>query len=662
MPEQLVQGKSLEDICQEWAEKLQFPVDQLEYEVLEKPGLFNRNWKVIIRWPEGADHEAPGQADAPDIPAAAAQDPICTQVEPSEQGYRLLPGLGLQSVVPDAQAGQLFKNGQEIQLPTQIAAEDQWVFKPACVPGWRNWSWEVREKGFVAVAVVQQQKSRRAILPKEIYSGEVLDIMKCVRWETSEAEGDFWPAARYVEELEKKKITFGCRADAWQEILAVDGEGEVIVAEGVQPVPGQPCVLYDGVNNTTALGSDPDDRTKIDYFASKITLVEKDAVLLRKERGIPGENGYDVFGHEIKPKPVHDIPLTAKNNVRLSEDGLSLIAECSGRPVRVDKSGYAVEAVYTLNHDVDLSTGSIDFPGNVMVKGNVQEGMHIFSDGSVDIRGAAAHAEIRGDRGVKVSQTVHGGKLLVGYHSVVRLELGKRLTELLHQVQKTLKDMRDLLISAQESGFKPGQCLKLILEKRYPHLPKLAADTDAYLTQNAGSLVSEELASVVRVIKQSLTGLEPVKDTSVMHLNQACENLAQMIAQMAEESKEEVCCEVSYIQGATVESSGGFLCEKAVYNCTIQAEGDVLIKGVCRGGKIISGGNVTIGELGGSGVSSTFVQIGGDKRLKTEYCHPNVIIAVNKEIVKIEEAYRKLEIYRAGGVVQVDKLLVRDQE
>ena len=113
---------------------------------------------------------------------------------------------------------------------------------------------------------------------------------------------------------------------------------------------------------------------------------------------------------------------------------------------------------------------------------------------------------------------------------------------------------------------------------------------------------------------------------------------------------------VSYVQGATVECGGSFECQKGVYNSDIRVAGDVTIEGVCRGGKVIAGGKVSIRELGGSGVSSTFVQISSKGRLLVDYCHPNSIIAVGKEIIHIEEAYKKLEIYRENGRVQVEKI------
>lgn len=80
------------------------------------------------------------------------------------------------------------------------------------------------------------------------------------------------------------------------------------------------------------------------------------------------------------------------------------------------------------------------------------------------------------------------------------------------------------------------------------------------------------------------------------------------------------------------------------------------LKGSAGGGNVVAGGNVQIRELGGSGVSITSVQFPSSKRLKVDYCHPNVVIIIDKEIIHIEEAYRNLEIYQEQGYTQVEHL------
>ncbi|MDR3288271.1 MAG: FapA family protein [Peptococcaceae bacterium] len=677
MSGQVVQGKSLEEIRKEWAERTNCAPDKLELEVLEKPSLLNRKWKVSIRWPESEpESEAEDTALKVEATAPKVEDTVpeiadkapeperlaeCTRTDWLEDRYRLTIGARVQTVVPHPQAGQTFLNDREIEERSALAEGDRLEFKPLILPGRRTWQLEVRDKGFKAVAAVKHEKAKKACLAAELYSDSILNLSNQVRWETGEEIGEFWTAERYAQDLAEKKIVHGGKENAWDEIIKIEDFGEVVVAEGTLSFPAQPPVIQDCVNAKPALEEEQaDDKNKIDYFASKIVLIEKGAVLARKTPGIPGIPGIDVFGQETSVKPLKDIPLKPKKNVRLSDDGLELIAECAGRPVRIEANAYAVEEVFMLRHDVDLSTGSIDFPGNVLIQGDVQDGLHIFSGGNVEISGSVSHAEIRGDKGVKIRQTVHGGKITVGYQSVVKSEIASRLQELHGQVLAALKDTDDLHVTAGENGFKPGQCLKLILEKRYSGLPKQAVAAEEYLTANPNDKVTEELSLAVRVIRHSLSGLEPLKDQSVQFLRQASGVLAEAFKEAQEDSAEEIVCDVSYIQGAVVESSGAFRCEKAVYNCSIKAEKDVLIKGVCRGGKIIAGGNVIIQELGGSGVSSTLVQISGSKRLSVGYCHPNVIIAVNKEIIKIEQAYKKLEVYREGGIVQMDKLLVHD--
>ncbi|SPF34710.1 conserved hypothetical protein [Candidatus Desulfosporosinus infrequens] len=148
----------------------------------------------------------------------------------------------------------------------------------------------------------------------------------------------------------------------------------------------------------------------------------------------------------------------------------------------------------------------------------------------------------------------------------------------------------------------------------------------------------------------------PLDLQSVPFLQRVNQALEQFIENVSIEIPEKLSFVVSYVQGANVQCGGSFECQKGVYNSDLRVEGDVTIEGVCRGGKLFGGGNIRIGELGGSGVSSTFVQISPDSRLSVKYCHSNVIIAVGKEFIQIEEDSRQLEIYKEKGYVQIEKI------
>ena len=195
------------------------------------------------------------------------------------------------------------------------------------------------------------------------------------------------------------------------------------------------------------------------------------------------------------------------------------------------------------------------------------------------------------------------------------------------------------------------------MEKQFPELPKLSTRVEKFVLENKDDeLITEGLIVSIRTAKHFLTGLGPLELQSTPFLQRVNQALEQFTQNLTVEIPEKLSFVVNYVQGTSIECGGAFECQKGTYNSEIRVGGNVTIEGVCRGGKIYAGGTVRIRELGGSEVSATFVQISSNSRLYVDYCHANVIIAVGKEIIQIEEAYRKLVIYREKGRTQVEKI------
>lgn len=644
MPEEIVRGRSLDEIRQEWAQKWGCSPEQLQLEVLDKPGFLSRQWKVRLHLPE---------VQEPATTAAPAQE-VLVKTEWDGERYIIDPGEGVEEIFPPRRGGQMRVNGELQDKSFSCRREDVIEFIPWREPGELKWELEVRFQGGAVVARVQQKTAGRYVLMTEIHPARHLDLDEFLTWEDMPVSGEMWDEQRLNDGLAELKIVSGRRQEAWNEILAVRGSGEVVVAETVMPVPPQPPVLEDFVGAPQPKEAAESER--IDFFASKIQLVKEGTVLARKKPGIPGMPGTDVFGRQLPTQPLRDFQFRLKKNVRLSEDGMEVIAACAGLPVRLDEITYMVENAYVLNKDVDLSTGSIEFTGDVMIGGNVQDGLHIFATGKVEIQGAVSHAEIRAERGLKVQRNVLGGKLVVGEKYVVRAEILRQLKAVHDELNLCLMQTEELLKSPAAANLKPGQCLKKLLERNFPELPKRVVKAENYVLTHKDELITQDLILAVKSAKHFLSGLGPLEPQSVTLLHKVNKAFAQLVENIALEVPEKLACVVDYVQGTTIETGGSFQCAKGAYNSMISADGDVNIEGVCRGGKILAGGNVSIRELGGSGVSTTLVQIVGTKRLKVAYCHPNVVIAVDKEIIRIEEAYKDLEVYRERGLVQMEKL------
>jgi uncharacterized protein len=646
MSEEVVYGYSLEEIRQEWTSKLKLQPQDITLEVLEKPKLLRRKWKVRLSWNEEVNEIIQTSVD-PVLPPS--------QVIWDQDHYKFILGDGVNRIAPFPRAGEVWVNGMLKDNPFSIDLGDQVEFKPLVQAGKLTWELEVLHQGLSVVAKVRHELPGHYTLPEVIPGSELIDLKQFACWESLPAQNNEWDEVKLNNDLEQLNVINGRRPESWAEILSVEGLREVVVAEASLPVPSQNAQLEDFVGEPKE--SSVSEENKIDFFASKVKLVEEGTVLARKIPGKPGVPGKDVFGRELGTASVKDFQFRLKKNVQLSEDGLEIIASCAGQPIRVDEKTYMVENVYVLHSDVDLANGSIEFPGDVYIQGNVQDGLHVFAGGRIEIKGSVSHAEIRAEKGAKIYESILGGKAFIGENFVTRSELLRLMSEFRGQLNSCLSNTMALLKSPGANSLKPGQCLKLLLEKQFSDLPKLSARAEKFiLAHKDDEIVSEGLIVLIQTAKRYLAGLGPLDIQALPALQKVDQALDQFIENMTVEIPEKLILEVGYLQGASIECGGSFKCYKGTYNSDIHVEEDVTIDGVCRGGKIFGGGKIKINELGGSGVSSTFVQTSPDSRLSVNFCHHNVVIALGKEAVHIDEDCNQLEVYREDGRVQVEKL------
>lgn len=573
--------------------------------------------------------------------------------KPEESKYLIELGDSVRFVVPFPQGGMLYHKGQLQEIAFKVDPDEVLEFYPKFISGELTWQIEIRDQGLTAIAKVVHQRPGVYMLPNIIDNDITIRLEEVLIWRDTEPQGQYWDEKKFQGDLRSNGIVYGVISGAWQNISAVQGSDEVVIAQGTPPtLPIAAQLLYLFENEKPEINEDQ----RIDYFASKIKLVQEGQALARKIPSVPGVAGKNVRGQEIPPPGLKDLQFKLKKNVRLSEDGLEVLATAAGLPLRMDEWSFGVEPAYILNQDLDLAVGSVEFPGDVFISGDVHDGLHIYSGGKVEVRGSTSRADIRAEKGISIYRNVLAGKLVVGARFVVRSKLLHDLEALHDDLTACLMIAEDLMHSPHGKNLKSGQCLKLTIERRFPDLPRMAADFEKFLLSTKDELIHQDLIISARTAKHFLGGLGPLESQALLFLGRVNKAFEQIIDNISLDVPEKLECHVDYVQGATIECAGDFICRRGTYNSLIQATGNLRIEGVCRGGKIISGGNVEIKELGGSGVSTTIVQFPGTKRLRVGYCYANVVILVDKEIISIEEPYKSLEIYRENGRVEIERL------
>lgn len=153
------------------------------------------------------------------------------------------------------------------------------------------------------------------------------------------------------------------------------------------------------------------------------------AVRIPAEQGIPGKN---VLGEPILAKDGLEAKMPRTKNVNIADDGVSMISAKDGR-VELDRGVITISDVFTVNGDVDMGIGNIDFRGDVKVSGSVIAGLTIKADGNIEIGGTVEGAEIfagndiilrKGIQGMGKANIKAGGNVISRFIERCNIEAG----------------------------------------------------------------------------------------------------------------------------------------------------------------------------------------------------------------------------------------------
>ncbi|MSQ42261.1 MAG: DUF342 domain-containing protein [Dehalococcoidia bacterium] len=160
------------------------------------------------------------------------------------------------------------------------------------------------------------------------------------------------------------------------------------VARGTASIRGPDAVLEYHFDPHPRLIPRPRTNGSVDYYS---TLTERfvaaEAPLTTRHPPVPGTPGCTVLGVALVVAPVRDVriePLVGKGTDLRGDE---LIATLPGRPVIAGNGRVDILPVFEVAGNLDYSVGNIDFPGDVVVPGDVRPGFSIVAGGSVAVTG-----------------------------------------------------------------------------------------------------------------------------------------------------------------------------------------------------------------------------------------------------------------------------------
>jgi uncharacterized protein (DUF342 family) len=398
-----VQGESIPDALKRASIELALPVRRLEYEVVEKgaPGVMGigrRPWKLhVYEKSRVVKTSAEDEEEARRRAAEEAEEQEKPKEAPGEVFVRIgNDGVLLKVTKPQGRAPR----ATEIMALEKLSLRGVTGFDAGLV------SKVVKHADgeYVRVADIDYNPSHDSTASLDITDGE----MKAVIVVTEPGPGGADISADFIRSfLQSNGVIHGIREDLLAEFEDSPRYGRpIVVAEGTRAKDGDNArIEYNFTRERDGVTLREKDG-RIDFKdISKVENVVAGQLLARKIPAGPGEPGYTVTGTMSPARKGKDCEILIGKNVKLSEDGLSALAEINGQVLLLGGK-LNVEPIYTIGGDVNLHTGNVLFLGTVIVRGNVEDGFSVKAAGNIEVFGSVGKCVIDAEGDIVVHQGI----------------------------------------------------------------------------------------------------------------------------------------------------------------------------------------------------------------------------------------------------------------
>jgi len=398
-----LEADSVQEALRRASIELSLPVRDLEYEVLSKGspgtlGVGKKPWKVAVYEKSRSVKTAVETAEEEKRRTeAAAREPERQRDVPGEVFVRMgSEGAFLKVTKPLGKGPRA----------TEIMA-----FEKLSLRGVSNYDTSLvarvvkhADGEYIRVADIRYDPSHDASVSIEITDGE----MKAVVVVSEPGPGGADISIDYLRSfLQSNGVVAGIKEDVLQEFESSPRYGRpVVVAEGIKARDGADAhVVYSFKGQRDAVKLKEHDG-RVDFKdISRVENVVIGQLLANKIPAEPGQPGQTVTGKQIPAQKGKECDIAVGKNVKLSEDGLSAMAETNGQ-VLLLAGKINVEPIYTVAGNVDLRTGNILFLGTVVVRGNVEDGFSVKAAGNIEVFGSVGKCALDAEGDIVVHQGI----------------------------------------------------------------------------------------------------------------------------------------------------------------------------------------------------------------------------------------------------------------
>ncbi|QUL99676.1 MAG: DUF342 domain-containing protein [Candidatus Fermentithermobacillus carboniphilus] len=524
---------------------------------------------------------------------------------------------------------RLIVNGRECTQPIPISTRD--TVHVEAVEERREGKWSVTVSSDGLQAILRMR-------PRVVVHRELADLppARMLRLSVVEREERLPPLTwdELLQELSRQGIKYGIDWEACARAVTSWDEEEVVIARGVPAEPGidgQVELLFPSDSKVPVLAGEdePVDLRKRYVFTS----VETGEILAIKHPPRLGRPGTTVKGERIAPPSPQDVILSVGEGAVLTGDGEQAVAARAGRPVVSRwRNLVRVTVLHELVHDgdVDLASGNIAFKGDILIAGNITEGMVVEAGGNVRVGGLVSGARVQAMGSILIGRNILSSVVAAGGTPAFLQGLLPQVRALADGLQQIAMAIRQLLA---HPAFKQGDLkhgigplIKLLLEGKFYHLPSVVDTFKKQVETMPPGLADQQLEEFVREIERVLV-YSPLAVRDLAEVETLAQRAAEWEQVFASPPSAEGDVVASNILNSTVIATGDVIVTGGgCYNSRIQAGKKVIVSGVFRGGEIQAGGDVQVGELGTRGGAVTKVVAGPNSVVTVKYAFEHALV------------------------------------
>lgn len=645
--EKIYNAETVDECLKKASNELKINIESINYKIIEeKKNLFRKSASISVEFTEQVvkpEDEVKVHGEA----AVKAGKLVITNPKEGGRPAVLAPGFGI----------NLFVKDEKVKVKAEVYEESEINYHFDETTAVRNLHIEINQDKMEAYISINYE-------PEIIYGLEDKESSRELLLEAKVVEKKYPPQYtkdEILQELSKKGIVYGIIAENVELCTGEKGIKRTLIAKGKPVINDEPDkVEYKFKINERDKEYIEDSQGRVDYKSiGAVEAVNAGDIIAILHPGSQGMDGMDIFGVVRKHKIAKRISLRTDSGCSMKDEN-TVVADIAGKP-GVKGLVFSIYPLHQIPRDIDLTTGNIDFIGDICVQGSIREGMRVIAGNSLEIMGNMERAEAKSSGNLSVKGNIISSKLSAGGEDSNKLTQVQNLTameELLGELIKAVEEIKKFNILGY--NVTDGEIVKKLLETKFKMhnvLYKKIVLTAAQIPYTA------EDEKILRMIKCKITGLGPL---TIKHYGEL-ETIQEMLQRRRDELNDGISLPVNinimYCQDSHVTSSGNIYVDgKGALVSTLVAQDSIYFtqgRSVTRGGILTAQKEIHCQVVGSDAGVSTRLCVKAKGHIYCEIAYQNTVFVIGTKEYVLEMPSKGIHVYiNNDNELIADKLLL----